>query len=102
MKTELIHTTRKSKSILLFSPYFELFRTIDILPYKPFTQGHVDGAQRAWASCDRTRYIACLEVYVNLKLQYIVQVPSLSILFIQLHVVSSFTFGILFTTGSLF
>ena len=41
---------------------------------------------------------APLEVlYVNLKLQYIIQVPSLSILFIQLHVVSSFTFGVLFT-----
>ena len=34
MKTKLTHTTRKGKSILLFSPYFELFLTIDILPYK--------------------------------------------------------------------
>ena len=32
MKTEVIHTTRKGKSISLFFSYFELFRTIDIFP----------------------------------------------------------------------
>ena len=33
METEVIHTTRKGKSILLFfSPYFELFRRIDVFP----------------------------------------------------------------------
>ena len=36
MKTEIIHTTRKGESIgvIIFSLYFELFRTIDIFPYK--------------------------------------------------------------------
>ena len=33
METEVIHTTRKGKSILsFFSPYFELFRRIDVFP----------------------------------------------------------------------
>ena len=33
METEVPHTTRKGKSILLFfSPYFELFRRIDVFP----------------------------------------------------------------------
>ena len=33
METEVIHTTRKGKSIfIIFSPYFELFRRIDVFP----------------------------------------------------------------------
>ena len=34
MKTEVIHTIRKGKSILLFSSFFALFRTIDLFLYK--------------------------------------------------------------------
>ena len=57
IKTYVIHTTRKAKSILLFfPPYFELFRTIDIFHTNSYnnaiTQCHVDGAQRAWATCE--------------------------------------------------
>ena len=64
METEVIHTTEKGKSILLFfPPYFELFRRIDgyrcISHTNSYnnaiiTQCHVDGNQRAWATCANT------------------------------------------------
>ena len=55
IKTQVIHTTRKGKSILLFSPYFELFCRITLFPYSynnnAVTQCHVDGFKGAWATC---------------------------------------------------
>ena len=64
METEVIHTTRKGKSILLFfPPNFELFRRIDAhrcishtnsYNNAIITQCHVDGNQRAWGTCDKT------------------------------------------------
>ena len=44
-----------SVDFIIFSPYFELFRRIDVFPIQTLiitiTQCHVDGNQRAWATC---------------------------------------------------
>ena len=62
METEVIHTTRKGKSILLFFPlilnYSVGSRDRCISHTNSYnnaiTQCHVDGNQRAWATCGWT------------------------------------------------
>ena len=81
METEVIHTTRKGKSILLFfPPYFELFRRINghrcISHTNSYnnaiiTRCHVHGNQRAWATCG----LSCLTLSIKLYLRlYFIQI----------------------------
>ena len=56
MKTEVERTTRKGKSILLFFPLILNYSVRSIYYHtnsynNAITQCHVDGAQRAWATC---------------------------------------------------
>ena len=73
MEAEVIRAARKGKLILLFSLYFELFRRIDVFPIQTLiitaiTQCHVDGNQRAWATCgkitDNRDVLLCFAVLV--------------------------------------
>ena len=57
MKTEVIHTTRKGTSILLVFHLILNDSVGSIYSHtnsynNAITQCHVDGAQRAWATCD--------------------------------------------------
>ena len=72
---QVIHTVRKGKSVLLFSPYFELLPMMVIFRYKVIQtliitlsrKCHVDGAQRAWATCDCTDLSAVMKMLRHAK-----------------------------------
>ena len=58
MKTEVIHTTTKKRiaDFIIFFPYFELFRTIDVFLIQTLIitllrNVMLTDAQRAWATC---------------------------------------------------
>ena len=57
IKTQVIHTIIKGKSILLFFPLILNYSVRSLYSFtnsynNAITQCHVDDAQRAWASCD--------------------------------------------------
>ena len=76
MKTDVIHTKRKSKSILLFFSLILNYSVRSIYSHtnsykNVFAQSHVDGAQRAWATwasptanvmCDIHLFSECFKI----------------------------------------
>ena len=74
METEVIHTTRKGKSILLYYPLILNYRCISHTNSynNAITQCHVDRNQRAWATCEISG-----NIIINNRYRIVTQRPLL-------------------------
>ena len=82
MKTEVIHTTRKGKSVLVYFPLILNYSVRSIYSHtnsynNAITQCHVDGTQRAWAACAYTTGILPKNVVYWCQLRHFLVVHPL-------------------------